>query len=92
MSKRWMISYDISDDKTRRMAYAVLKDYGERVQYSVFECDLTKSEFTRLRTLLTDIITDDDSLRWYPLCQWCVAEIGLQGMGKPKQADGYFLL
>lgn len=92
MSKRWMISYDISEDKTRRMAYAVLKDYGERVQFSVFECDLTKAEFIRLRALLTEIIADDDSLRWYPLCQWCKAEISYQGTGTAKQADEYFLL
>lgn len=87
-----MIAYDISDDKHRRMAHAALMDYGERVQFSVFECELTKSEFIRLRALLKEVIDSEDSLRWYPLCQWCALEIAWQGAGQVKQADKFFLV
>jgi CRISPR-associated protein Cas2 len=35
-----LVSYDVPDDRRRtRLAHA-LKDFGERVQYSVFECRL----------------------------------------------------
>ena len=33
----YLVSYDISDDGRRRQAMEALKDFGRRVQYSVFE-------------------------------------------------------
>jgi CRISPR/Cas system-associated endoribonuclease Cas2 len=35
----YLISYDVSDDTRRRRVYEALKDFGRRVQYSVFECE-----------------------------------------------------
>src|ERR1035441_8977781 len=36
----YLISYDVTDDSRRRHAFEALKDFGRRVQYSVFECNL----------------------------------------------------
>lgn len=36
----YLISYDIPDDRRRVRVAKTLKDYGDRVQYSVFECIL----------------------------------------------------
>ncbi|MCA9742068.1 CRISPR-associated endonuclease Cas2, partial [candidate division KSB1 bacterium] len=35
-----LVSYDIVDDKQRTKLAKRLQNYGQRVQYSVFECDL----------------------------------------------------
>ena len=35
-----LVTYDIKDDKKRNKVCNILKDYGNRVQYSVFECYL----------------------------------------------------
>jgi len=35
-----VVSYDIVDDKRRTKLAKKLCDFGKRVQYSVFECDL----------------------------------------------------
>ena len=40
----FVVSYDISDDKRRTKIHNTLKSYGQRVQYSVFECDLTDTQ------------------------------------------------
>ena len=44
----YLISYDICGDKKRRNIAKELENYGKRVQYSVFECDLDKSKFDEL--------------------------------------------
>ena len=91
MTRLWLVSYDISDNKIRRHVYKLLKDYGKRVQYSVFECHLTDQQQAVLRTLLLAQIDSDDSLRWYPLCVWCSDSVFFQGEGLPPDDEDYFL-
>ena len=51
----------------RRVAKACL-DYGQRVQNSVFECDIDPAQWTALKDELTGIIDEkQDSLRFYYL-------------------------
>lgn len=92
MRKLWMIAYDISDHKIRRAVSNHLQDHGVRVQYSVFECRLTKKQVLNLRHTLSQLIEATDTIRWYPLCRWCEAEIQWQGTGKTVETDDYHLL
>lgn len=72
-----LVTYDVrSEDpagrrRLRRVARACL-DYGQRVQYSVFECDVSPAEWTKLRNrLLSEIDVEQDSLRFYRLgAEW----------------------
>lgn len=66
-----LVSYDVSTvDKAgqrrlRRVAKAC-KDYGQRVQYSVFECIVDPAQWTAIRQQLIDEIDPEaDSLRFY---------------------------
>ena len=66
-----LVSYDVktSDSggnrRLRRVAKAC-KDYGQRVQYSVFECIVDPAQWTVFRQRLIDEIhPDKDSLRFY---------------------------
>ena len=66
-----LISYDVAlTNKTgarrlRRVANAC-KDYGQRVQYSVFECILDPAQWVKLRDrLIGEIDKEQDSLRFY---------------------------
>jgi CRISPR-associated protein Cas2 len=68
-----LVSYDVSTtspegrQRLRRIAQACL-DYGQRVQFSVFECTLSDTNFVKLRSRLLDILdTAQDSLRIYRL-------------------------
>ena len=68
-----LVSYDVSttDPKgTRRLARVakVCKDYGQRVQFSVFECIVDPAQWAVLKQRLIDEIDQDlDSLRFYYL-------------------------
>ena len=43
-----IIAYDVKEDLRREKFANLLKRVGMRVQYSVFECDLNKSELREL--------------------------------------------
>lgn len=72
-----LVSYDVStQDKAgarrlRRIARACL-DYGQRVQFSVFEIEVNPAQWVALKHRLVQIIdTTQDSLRFYYLGrQW----------------------
>jgi CRISPR-associated protein Cas2 len=72
-----VVSYDIHDDKRRNRIHKVLKNFGERIQFSVFECDLTKEQLLRMQHALKPIIEekDQDSVRFYHLCDSCQRKI-----------------
>lgn len=66
-----LVSYDVStiDDggkaRLRRVAKAC-RDFGQRVQYSVFEIEVDPAQWTLLRQRLCDLIAPEcDSLRFY---------------------------
>jgi len=53
MRRRFLFTYDISDDKRRKAAFDALLDQGDHVQYSVFLCELTATERIELEARLT---------------------------------------
>ena len=66
-----VVSYDVSTvepegrRRLRRVA-KLCKDYGQRVQLSVFECEVNPAQWTVLRDRLIDEIDSEvDSLRFY---------------------------
>ena len=68
-----LITYDVStvsNSGQRRLRHVAkaCQDYGQRVQNSVFECDLDPAQFVQLKNRLETIINpDEDSLRYYQL-------------------------
>lgn len=42
--QRYLIAYDIADARRLREIMIILESYGVRLQYSVFLCDLSRSE------------------------------------------------
>lgn len=53
--------------RLRRIA-KICEDFGTRVQYSVFECDLEPDQWVRLKAQLLDTYDEKvDSLRFYKL-------------------------
>lgn len=78
-----VVSYDIPDDRRRDRVCQALKDFGTQVQYSVFEANLGFPEIQRLQERLRSLIDpQEDSVRFYFLCQGCVARIRIMGQGE----------
>ncbi len=56
---RFLLTYDITDDKRRTKVHRALLDVGDRVQYSVFVADLTERELIQTRIKLRERINHD---------------------------------
>lgn len=66
-----LVSYDVRTSepggaKRLRRVAKVCRNFGQRVQFSVFECLVDPAQWTRLRQALIDEIDlEADSLRFY---------------------------
>ena len=56
MRNSFIITYDICDDKRLRKVFKIMKNWGDHLQYSVFECQLTRQELVDLQEELTEVI------------------------------------
>ncbi len=76
MSKQFvLVVYDISSDKRRTRLHNTLLNHGTPVQYSVFECLLDAKELARMKKATLKVIKPkEDRVRYYYLCQGCVAK------------------
>lgn len=68
-----LVTYDVATGdvagrrRLRRVA-RLCQDFGQRVQYSVFECEVDAAQWAALRTrLIHEIDPETDSLRFYRL-------------------------
>ena len=78
----YVISYDIPDNQRRNRLAKVLKGFGTRVQYSVFEAHLTRSQFEQMKQAVSNVIdADTDAVRYYALCRARVGQIEVPAVG-----------
>ena len=56
MRNSYIVSYDISDPKRLRQVFKTMRAWGDHLQLSVFECQLTRMDLVRLRAALASII------------------------------------
>ena len=59
-----LVCYDIRDDKRLRKVFKTMRDFGDHLQYSVFECQFTPVDLAKCRHVLIEIIkhTEDQVL------------------------------
>jgi CRISPR-associated protein Cas2 len=93
-----LISYDVSTQdaagrkRLRRIA-KLCRDHGQRVQLSVFECELAPADWTRLRqSLIDEIDPERDSLRFYRLGTRKPQTVEHVGSRTPLDLDGPLIL
>lgn len=88
-----VVSYDIVDDKKRLRVAKLLKNYGERVQKSVFECRVDEKRYLEIKGKLEKIIDmENDSVRYYLLCQRCIGNIEISGWGTVLEDDDVIII
>jgi CRISPR-associated protein Cas2 len=54
--RRYLVAYDIANPKRLRKICLTMESYGERLQYSVFLCDLSPAEWVRLEAATLEIM------------------------------------
>ena len=60
MRTSYLICYDICDDKRLRKVFQTMRGFGDHLQFSVFECQLTALDLAKCRALLAAIIHHDE--------------------------------
>jgi CRISPR-associated protein Cas2 len=56
MRTSYLVCYDICDDKRLRKVFQTMRNYGDHLQYSVFECQLRPMDLAKCRSELAAII------------------------------------
>jgi len=86
-----IVTYDVSTEtaagrkRLRRVAKAC-EAVGQRVQKSVFECQVNEMQFEQLeRTLLTEIDEKEDNLRFYRITE--PVEVRVKQFGTFRSID-----
>lgn len=79
-----VVAYDIGNDKRRNKVAKCLQGYGERVNFSVFECILKPGHFVRMKKELKELVKHkEDNIRIYLLCKDCINKTEVIG-GDPQ--------
>ena len=88
-----LVAYDISNPRRLRHVAQTCEDFGVRVEYSLFECDLPPDRFSMLWDELNQLIDpDEDSLLAYRICADCVSKTLSSGaVVRPEKAMLYIL-
>ncbi|MDJ0693261.1 MAG: CRISPR-associated endonuclease Cas2 [Mastigocoleus sp. MO_167.B18] len=92
----YLIIYDLPDtkaaNKRRTRLHKLLSGYGKWTQYSVFECFLTKLQFTKLQVKIEKLIKQqEDSVRIYVLDAFAVRNTIAYGSEQPKHNETIIL-
>lgn len=93
-----IICYDVNTEtregrrRLRRVA-RLCEGVGQRVQKSVFECQLDRGQFEALeRDLLAEIKNDEDNLRLYRIAELRGYEVREHGCFRAVDFDGPLVL
>lgn len=68
-----LVTYDVdtiseSGNKRLRQVARICKNYGQRVQNSVFECEVTEAQYCLLKDQIKEVMDEQlDSIRFYHL-------------------------
>ena len=90
----YLVAYDIPDDQRRTKVAKILEDFGDRVQYSVFEMELDHAEqLGEMQSRLEGVIDPQaDSVRVYFLCQGCRSKITILGQGEVYEDQDVYIV
>lgn len=88
---RYVICYDVGNDRRRRVLSNTLDDFGTRVQDSVFEAVLDRVLLDKcIRAIGKILHPGEDRLSIYPLCGACErrrVDLGLAAMASPPGTE-----
>lgn len=74
--KFYVVVYDIKDNSPRDKVSKILEKYGQRVNYSVFECLFTEKQLLSVQTQIYNLICkNSDTVIYYSICLDCYTKI-----------------
>jgi len=95
-ARRYLIAYDIADDRRRTRVAQALASYGDRIQFSVFMMEARPAKLRRLRSALVRLVDlDSDGIIICDLGQLsndAAERIEVIGRSRPMTADDVIIL
>ena len=77
-----IVTYDIADPRRLNKVAKVVKDYGIRVQKSIFEVDVDDKRFIEMKARIEELIeVSADGVKYFPLCEKCAGTVEIIGQG-----------
>lgn len=77
-----IVAYDIADPRRLNRVAKVIKDYGTRVQKSIFEVDVDDKRFMEMkRRAEAEMDLEEDGVKYFPLCEKCAGTVEIIGQG-----------
>lgn len=90
---KYVVAFDISNGKKRNAVAKACKEWGFRVQRSVFEIFMDSSKVGEFSEKLLNLINPDrDTIRLYPLDKDNDDNIVIIGLGKPVRQLSYAIV
>lgn len=83
----YLVSYDIESDRLRKKISDTLENYGIRIQYSVFECEISEQRYKKMYRelmLLMEQFEDNGNIRFYYICKNCEPKSRVIGDSRKK--------
>jgi CRISPR-associated protein Cas2 len=88
-SLRYVVCYDIPNDRRRVRLARRLDDFGARVQYSVFEMLLDHPLFDKMvQAIQNEIDPSEDRVHIYPMCAGCEKKAVFLGLARDEDRPG----
>lgn len=77
-----IVAYDIADPRRLAKIAKIMKDYGSRVQKSIFEVAARGGVFEEmLRRVEATIVPEEDGVKYFPVCDKCAGTVEIIGQG-----------
>jgi CRISPR-associated protein Cas2 len=90
---RYLVCYDIADDRRRDRVATALLDFGPRLQESVFLVDLDEELFGRMkRRIVGEVDEEADRVHVVPVCEACFGKVWYAGLKKPPQDADFYIV
>ena len=89
---KYIISYDIKDDRLRDRVMKYLEKFATRLQFSVFTCELVPERSAVVWKKLLKITAEEENclLMMAPLCKTCAK--GMRIQGNPLESEKKFFV
>ncbi len=60
MRNTYLVCYDICDEKRLRKVFQTMRDFGDHLQYSIFECQFTPVDLAKCRHAISQLIKHNE--------------------------------
>ena len=90
---KYVLCYDIQNIRRLRRVSKIMEGYGYRVQKSVFEAFLNEKDLAEIKKrLLAEINAEEDTVRFFRLCEACDRAVIILGTGDRIKREPFIIL